>query len=57
MFGDIHVQYVADHSLHAAITKKRKISDSKAIIWCTDCSYMLYNLGVMNEGKGKRKKE
>ena len=38
-----HAQLVG-LSLHAALTKKRKISDGRASVWCVDCSYMPYTL-------------
>ena len=44
-------------SLHAALTKKRKISDSRALVWCADRSYTPYTFGVMLDGKEERKKE
>ena len=40
-----------DLSSHAALTKKRKISDRRAVIWCADHSYILYSFRVMHDGK------
>ena len=41
MFGAIHL-YLVDLSSHTVVTKKRKISDSSAVIWCVDRLYKLY---------------
>ena len=44
-----------DLSSHAALTKKRKISDTTAVVWCADCSYTLYSFKVMHEQKERTK--
>ena len=42
---------LVDLRLHAALTKKRKISDSNAVVWCADCFYTPYTFTIMREGK------
>ena len=37
--------------------KKRKLSDSRAFVWCADCSYTLYTFCVMLDGKERKKKK
>ena len=47
-----------DLNSHAALTKKRKISDSRVFVWCADRSYTPYTFRVMLDGKEEgRKKE
>ena len=56
MFGAIHVicrSYTC--SSHAALTKKRKIFDSRAVVCCADHPYTLYPFRVICEGKERKK--
>ena len=47
--------HFSDLSLNAALTKKRKISDTWEIICCADHLYMPYSFWVMHEWKESRK--
>ena len=50
---------LVDLSLHATLTKKRKMYDIRASIGCANCSYTPYTFRLMLIGKeqGRRKKK
>ena len=53
LFGTLRV----DVSLHAALTKKRKIFECSAVFWCAVRLCTPYTSGVIREGKEERKKK
>ena len=46
-----------DLSSHAALTKKRKIFGSKAVVWYADRLYMPYTFRIIHERKEESKKK
>ena len=54
------VTYVWSHNLlilaHMQL-KKRIVSDSRAVVWWADCSYLSNSFCVMHEGKEERRKK
>ena len=48
---------LADLSSHPALKKKRKICDSRGVVWFADRSYKLYNFETCVNKRKKDKKE
>ena len=47
---------LVDLSLYAALTKKRKILDGSAVVWCAVRLYTPYTFRVMHEGKEEKRR-
>ena len=50
---------MVDLSQHAVLTKKRKIFDSRPVVWCADHTYTVYSLGAIcvEQKEEERKKK